>query len=252
MTAYEKPESSSMTTIKNVAKIEDPASNSVTFEVEEINPDYNSHTIHIPDGEEIDTERASESHGKLNTVEGNISEGIDIEWSQDREMPTRTEMQVMNARRAVEAEKFERMYSNAQENHVIFDTQSTSQPETKGQPVVLAQHLTQSQNGRMQTAAQSQSQARIHKGPSVKPKGWDQCVKFARDTKQKGVNGQELVNVWATTCTPAVEAGLATERYKLMCNSLKGAVTPFAAQRDYDVFKLCDSVLTVFHDVLAQ
>jgi hypothetical protein len=37
-----------------------------------------------------------------------------------------------------------------------------------------------------------------------------------------------------------------------MCNSLGGAVEPFAAVVDYDVFRMCDAVLTVFHDVLAQ
>ena len=71
-------------------------------------------------------------------------------------------------------------------------------------------------------------------------------------TKAKGVQGAELVRVWKATCEPAVESGMATERYKLMCNSLGGAVEPFAAQHDYDVMQLCDAVMTVFHDVLAQ
>lgn len=91
-------------------------------------------------------------------------------------------------------------------------------------------------------------------GPSAgnRPKGWDQCLKFARMTKAQGVQGNELVRTWKTTCEPAVESGVATERYKLMCNSLGGAVEPFAAQHDYDVMQLCDAVMTVFHDVLAQ
>eukprot|EP00392_Amoebophrya_sp_AT5.2_P005509 g5518.t1 len=87
------------------------------------------------------------------------------------------------------------------------------------------------------------------KGP--KPKGWDQCVKFAREIKGQGVFGVELVRTWQSTCEPAVLSGVATERYKLMCDSLAGAVEPFSNQIDYNVFKLCDSVLTIFHDVLA-
>jgi len=85
----------------------------------------------------------------------------------------------------------------------------------------------------------------------AKPKGWDQCLKFARFVKTKDVTGVELVRTWKSTCEPAVQSGRATERYKLMCNSLSGVVEPYAAQIDYDVEQLCDSVLAVFHDVTA-
>lgn len=85
----------------------------------------------------------------------------------------------------------------------------------------------------------------------AKPKGWDQCLKFARFVKTQDVTGVELVRVWKSTCEPAVQSGRATERYKLMCNSLSGVVEPYAAQIDYDVEQLCDSVLAVFHDVTA-
>jgi hypothetical protein len=84
-----------------------------------------------------------------------------------------------------------------------------------------------------------------------KPKGWDQCLKFARFVKTQDVTGVELVRVWKSTCEPAVQSGRATERYKLMCNSLSGVIEPYAAQIDYDVEQLCDSVLAVFHDVTA-
>ena len=40
-------------------------------------------------------------------------------------------------------------------------------------------------------------------------------------------------------------AGTATERYRLMCNALGGAVEPYSAQLDYNVEALCDSVLAV-------
>lgn len=84
------------------------------------------------------------------------------------------------------------------------------------------------------------------------PKGWDQCLKFARFVKTQDVTGVELVRVWKSTCEPAVQSGRATERYKLMCNSLSGVVEPYAAQIDYDVEQLCDAVLAVFHDVTAS
>merc|ERR1719482_2241699 len=85
----------------------------------------------------------------------------------------------------------------------------------------------------------------------TRPKGWDQCLKFSRFTKAQGVTGMELVKTWKATCEPAVSSGVATERYKVMCNALGGTVEPFAAQQDYDVEKLCDAVLAVFHDVTA-
>merc|ERR1719502_1237070 len=85
----------------------------------------------------------------------------------------------------------------------------------------------------------------------AKPKGWDQCLKFARFVKAQDVTGVELVRVWKSTCEPAVQSGRATERYKLMCNSLSGVIEPYAAQLDYNVENLCDSVLAVFHDVTA-
>lgn len=76
-------------------------------------------------------------------------------------------------------------------------------------------------------------------------------MNFARFVKSKEVTGVELVSTWKATCEPAVRSGRATERYRLMCNSLGGAVQPFASQVDYNVEKLCDSVLAVFHDVTA-
>lgn len=85
----------------------------------------------------------------------------------------------------------------------------------------------------------------------ARPKGWDQCLKFARFVKGQDVTGVELVRVWKSTCEPAVQSGRATERYKLMCNSLSGVVEPYSSQLDYDVEQLCDSVLAVFHDVTA-
>jgi hypothetical protein len=85
----------------------------------------------------------------------------------------------------------------------------------------------------------------------AKPKGWDQCLQFARFVRTKGASGVELVRVWKSTCEPAVRSGRASERYRLMCNSLGGAVEPFSHQADYNVEELCDAVLSVFHDITA-
>jgi len=102
------------------------------------------------------------------------------------------------------------------------------------------------------TAAMVQTQSAVVQPTGVtRPKGWDQCLKFARYIKSQDVTGVELVRVWKSTCEPAVQSGSATERYRLMCNSLGGAVEPYAAQLDYNVENLCDSVLAVFHDVTA-
>lgn len=88
-------------------------------------------------------------------------------------------------------------------------------------------------------------------GGLARPKGWDQCLNFARFVKSREVNGPEFVKVWQATCEPAVRSGRATERYRIMCNSLGGVVTPFASQVDFNIEELCDAVLAVFHDLTA-
>lgn len=88
-------------------------------------------------------------------------------------------------------------------------------------------------------------------GGVAKPKGYDQCMHFARYIKAQQVTGVEFVRMWTSSCEPAVISGRATEQYRTMCSSLEGAVQPYASQGDYDETKLCDSVLTVFHDSTA-
>lgn len=83
----------------------------------------------------------------------------------------------------------------------------------------------------------------------AKPKGWGQCLSFARYIKNQQVSGLEFVKTWQATCEPAVRSGRASQRYRLMCSSLGGAVTPFASQVDYNIEQLCDTVLAVFHDL---
>lgn len=88
-------------------------------------------------------------------------------------------------------------------------------------------------------------------GGLAKPKGWDQCLHFARYVKEREVSGVELVKTWQATCQPAVRSGRASERYRMMCNSMAGAIEPFAAQADYNIEQLCDTVLALFHDLTA-
>jgi len=119
------------------------------------------------------------------------------------------------------------------------------------QQQVQQQMVRMEQQAQAHVAAQTETQASATPTGITRPKGWDQCLKFSRFIKAQGVTGMELVKTWKATCEPAVSSGVATERYKVMCNALGGTVEPFAAQQDYDVEKLCDAVLAVFHDVTA-
>lgn len=85
----------------------------------------------------------------------------------------------------------------------------------------------------------------------TRPHGWDQCLHFAEQLKAKEVSGTEMVRVWKNTCQPAVLSGVASQRYKLMCDSLEGTVKPFSVGLDYDSERLCEAVLTVFHALAA-
>lgn len=130
----------------------------------------------------------------------------------------------------------------------------TQQVQQRQPPAQKPQQSLVENRAQVKSGAQALSKAELEGGlaPGVtRPKGWDQCLKFARFVKSQEVTGVEMVRVWRSTCEPAVQSGRATERYKLMCNSLSGVVEPYAAQIDYDVEQLCDSVLAVFHDVTA-
>lgn len=86
----------------NVRVINDPESNQVTFEVQELNPDYTSHTAHIEDSEELDSARASASHD-LNAAGETVEAGVDADMTEEAEEPTRLDMEVRDARRMVAA-----------------------------------------------------------------------------------------------------------------------------------------------------
>jgi len=97
------------------------------------------------------------------------------------------------------------------------------------------------------------AKAKAPLSPSVvsRPKGWDQCLRFVREIKRKGVRGNELVKTFKGTCMPSIYAGQATERFTLMCHSIGGALDPFVAQIDYRPEDVCNAVLVIFHDVNA-
>lgn len=160
---------------------------------------------------------------------------------------------------------------------LVAQQQFLAQQQAQAQQKFLAQQQTQAQQ---QALSQQQMQAQLNRAqatsirmtkerqrlayqnaalapglhaeqPNTRPKGWGQCLQYARFLKSKGTQGEELVRAWTATCSPAVQSGIATERYRLMCNAMGGAVRPFAAQVDYAVEQLCDSVLAVFHDLTA-
>ncbi|CEM09787.1 unnamed protein product [Vitrella brassicaformis CCMP3155] len=85
----------------------------------------------------------------------------------------------------------------------------------------------------------------------ARPKGYDTCLSFASMLRDKGVVGVELVKTWRNTCQPAIESGVASDSYGIMCASLGGAVEPFAQDTNYDAGELCHAVLKVFHDLTA-
>jgi hypothetical protein len=130
----------------------------------------------------------------------------------------------------------------AQERQAQLDLQAARQAQTAAAGTAMTTAMTSNTISEKAVAAPQ---------GITRPKGWDQCLKFSRFTKAQGVTGMELIKTWKATCEPAVSSGVATERYKVMCNALGGTVEPFAAQQDYDVEKLCDAVLAVFHDVTA-
>jgi hypothetical protein len=209
-----------------------------------------------------------------------------LEGGAEVEAPTRLEMQVKNAKRIWRAKKeFEEQpkFQNAVKSLPV-DAHSKENvgiisaiPNAHGPTATVINFQNSRDEGKVgSTGKRTESVQRVHQDPSAiaapvgsggsqqaaapaadllhgpKPKGWDQCVKFARNIKGNGVTGLELVRTWKSTCEPSVLSGAATERYKLMCNSLGGVVEPFSVMPDYNVFALCDAVLTVFHSVLAQ
>jgi len=227
-------------------------------------------------------------HANLRYVKGAVHNPAANDRSNDQEALTREDILEQNAPPAFQTSQLQQrqqtqqaqqmpQQANAQQEQQLLQAQAAQMKQMQQQLLTQQQELQRLQQFEKQAPKQAaappqqshqtpkkslvgvkaktmtESQSGSGSGGSgiAKPKGWDQCLKFARFVKTQDVTGVELVRVWKSTCEPAVQSGRATERYKLMCNSLSGVVEPYAAQIDYDVEQLCDSVLAVFHDVTA-
>jgi len=157
------------------------------------------------------------------------------------------QMKIMKQKLKTQQDQIQRLRAK----HLAHAPLLAKAPVTQGTkadgPLYLDQQGTKVTLG-TKVVATSQAAAGAGAGAPT-PKGWDQCLKYARWVKRQQISGVEFTRLWKTTCEPAVRSGKATPRYALMCNSLTGVVKPFSNQIDYDVESLCSQVLTVFADV---
>eukprot|EP00929_Paragymnodinium_shiwhaense_P086461 TRINITY_DN4697_c0_g1_i2.p1 TRINITY_DN4697_c0_g1~~TRINITY_DN4697_c0_g1_i2.p1 ORF type:complete len:497 (+),score=221.85 TRINITY_DN4697_c0_g1_i2:82-1572(+) len=194
-----------------------------------------------------------------------------------QELSARQQVAALQQKQALLRQQMEAVQQQMQQQQTLQQQRQQQQPQPQAaaqlpqalpnqQPQVETQPYPQQQPAKPQNAlvAMSSVAATAQAPPAPapapgaagiaqvpRPKGWDQCLNFARFVRSKQVTGIELVRVWKSSCEPAVRSGRATERYRLMCNSLGGAVEPFSQQVDYNVEQLCDAVLAVFHDLTA-
>lgn len=82
--------------------------------------------------------------------------------------------------------------------------------------------------------------------PEVRMK--QQCLGFAQWVKTSGAEGPDLVNLWKSTCKPAVNAGAATQPYIQMCSALSGAVSEFKDNPHWTPASACEAVLRTFRE----
>lgn len=76
-----------------------------------------------------------------------------------------------------------------------------------------------------------------------------QCMAYASYLKTQDVRGSELMRVWLGTCQPTVAAGEGGPAYRIMCQSLGGAITKFMHEGSrWDAAGLCKAVLQVFKE----
>jgi len=189
------------------------------------------------------------------SVQADDSDGEDAsdlidgpEAATDQEAMTREDIIEASAAQQAQLDQQQQRLAAMQQQQKVQQVQQEVPQQEEVAPAPVAALATT--GSKVTYAAKTTSGAQQPSGVT-RPKGWDQCLKFSRYIKSQDVTGVELVRVWKSTCEPAVQSGSATERYRLMCNSLGGAVEPYASQLDYNVENLCDSVLAVFHDVTA-
>lgn len=75
-----------------------------------------------------------------------------------------------------------------------------------------------------------------------------QCINFASWVKNQGGDGNEVVRLFRGTCAPAVVAGVATNEYASMCDTMTGAVTKFAKDPNWSPVSVCQAVLRTFRE----
>mmetsp|Transcript_63804 Transcript_63804/g.152157 ORF Transcript_63804/g.152157 Transcript_63804/m.152157 type:complete len:246 (+) Transcript_63804:67-804(+) len=101
-------------------------------------------------------------------------------------------------------------------------------------------------DGRQIALRESASSAALSPGPS---KMQAQCEEFATWMKDEGIKGAHRVNMWKATCGQLVAAGGASQRYKLMCDTLSQAVGGLEGHvHEDDPVATCKVVLRIFAD----
>jgi hypothetical protein len=72
-----------------------------------------------------------------------------------------------------------------------------------------------------------------------------QCLQFADFVSQQGVRGLKFVNLWKSTCQPALDAGAATPVYRDMCAAIGGAIEPFSNVANPNPEQVCTAVVNI-------
>jgi hypothetical protein len=74
-----------------------------------------------------------------------------------------------------------------------------------------------------------------------------QCMGYAGWLKSQNASGTELVGLWKASCNQGGGV-VAPQQYRLMCDSLVGAVSEFADDPNWSPHTACEDVLRVFRE----
>lgn len=74
-----------------------------------------------------------------------------------------------------------------------------------------------------------------------------QCIGYAMWLKSQNATGSVLIGLWKKTCMQGSGVG-APEQYRIMCDSLVGAVSEFADDPNWTPHTACEDVLRVFRE----
>mmetsp|Transcript_52026 Transcript_52026/g.96335 ORF Transcript_52026/g.96335 Transcript_52026/m.96335 type:complete len:247 (+) Transcript_52026:47-787(+) len=96
-----------------------------------------------------------------------------------------------------------------------------------------------------QTQQKAVSSTEVRGHPRMKA----ECEEFATWMKDSGIKGAHRVSMWKATCGQLVASGGASDKYKLMCDTLGEAVAGLEGQAYEDnPIETCKVVLRIFHD----